>query len=101
MLFAITLPGIGDITGLIPGGAVGIAPIVLVAFIAFVLVFRLVLGVIKNIVIIGAAALIFPFLLSAAGYGLPLTLPTFAAFFIAGIAAYALLALVKLFRGKK
>ena len=85
-----------DITGLFPAGAVGLGPIALiVGFIAFILVFKTVLGFLKNLLVVAVASAIFPFVLVYFGYSVAITVSSLAGFMLLGIALYVILSAVK------
>ncbi|MBI2583220.1 MAG: hypothetical protein HYW25_01005 [Candidatus Aenigmarchaeota archaeon] len=84
-----------DITGLFPAG-VGIAPVALIiGFIAFILVFKTILGFLKNILIVAVASAAFPFVLVYIGYSMPITFSSITGFVILGILLYAALSVFK------
>jgi len=86
-----------DITGLFPAGAV-MAPIaVLIGFVAFILVFKAVLGFIKNMVVVAIASVAFPFVLSYLGYSVPLTAGSLIGFLAMGIVVYVVVSFIRFF----
>ena len=86
-----------DITGLFPAGAVMAPVAVMIGFVAFILVFKSVLGFIKNMLVVAAASVAFPFVLSYLGYSVPITAGSLVGFVAMGIVVYLIVSFARFF----